>query len=76
MSQTTGVEIDTALLKRLRERRPNKSDRELLESVALVAIGRETLQRVQERNTLTEDEAITLGVKAMHEARRERRAAG
>lgn len=75
MSQTIGVEIDTALLKRLHERRPNKSDRELLESVALVTIGRETLQRVQERNALTEDEAIALGVKAMHEAR-ERRAAG
>ncbi|MGE0066114.1 MAG: hypothetical protein AB7F97_07510 [Solirubrobacterales bacterium] len=76
MSQTTGVEIDTALLRRLRERRPGKSDRELLESVALVTIGRETLQRVQERSTLSEDEAIELGVKAMHEARRERRAAG
>jgi hypothetical protein len=76
VSQTTGVEIDTALLRRLRERRPGKSDRELLESVALVTIGRETLRRVQERSTLSEDEAIELGVKAMHEARRERRAAG
>jgi hypothetical protein len=74
VSQTTGVEIDTALLKRLRERRPNKSDRELLESVALVAIGREMLQRVQERSTLSEDEAIELGVKAVREARCERRA--
>jgi hypothetical protein len=73
VSQTIGVEIDTALLKRLRERRPGKSDRELLESVALVAIGRETLRRVQDRNALTEDEAIALGAKAMHEARRERR---
>ncbi len=55
---------------------PTKSDRELLESVVLVEIGRETLHRVQERSTLSEDEAIELGVKAMHEARRERRAAG
>ena len=51
-------------------------DRELLESMAKMALGRETLRRVQERNTLSEDEAIKLGVKAVHEARYERRAAG
>lgn len=46
------------------------------ESMARMTLGRETLRRVQERNTLSEDEAIELGVKAVHEARRERRAAG
>jgi hypothetical protein len=51
-------------------------DRELLESMARMTLGRETLRRVQERNTLSEDEAIELGVKAVHEARHERRAAG
>jgi hypothetical protein len=45
------------------------------ESMARMTLGRETLRRVQERNTLSEDEAIELGVKAVHEARRERRAA-
>ena len=52
------------------------SDRELLESMAKMTLGRETLWRVQERNTLSEDEAIELGVKAVHEAWYERRAAG
>jgi hypothetical protein len=43
-------------------------DSELLESMARMALGRETLRRVQERNTLSEDEAIELGVKAVLEA--------
>jgi hypothetical protein len=69
-SATTSIEIDTALLKRLRERRPEKSDRDLIESLAKITLGRETLRRVQERSTLSEDEAIALGVRAVHEARR------
>lgn len=71
-----GSLFDSELLERLHERRPGMSDRELLESMARMTRGRETLRRVQERNTLSEDEAIELGVKAVHEARRERRAAG
>jgi hypothetical protein len=51
-------------------------DSELPESMARMTLGRETLRRVQERNALTEDEAIELGVKAVHEARHERRASG
>jgi hypothetical protein len=69
MSQTTSVEIETALLKRLRDRRPEKSDRELLESVVLFTLGRATLRSMRERNSLTEEEAIALGVRAVHEAR-------
>lgn len=69
VAQTTNVEIDAALLGRLRERRPGKNDRELLESVALSALGRETLRGVQERNALTEQEAIALGIEAMRAAR-------
>lgn len=68
--RTTTVEIDTELLERLRERRPGIGDRELLESMALIALGRETLRRVQGRNALSEDEAIELGVKAVSEARK------
>jgi hypothetical protein len=75
-SQTKTVEFDSELLERLHQRRPEMSDRELLESMARMTLGRETLRRVQERNTLSEDEAIELGVKAVHETRRERRAAG
>ena len=75
-SPTKTVEFDSELLERLHQRRPEMGDRELLESMARMTLGRETLRRVQERNTLSEDEAIELGVKAVHEARRERRAAG
>lgn len=71
-SSTTTVEIDSELLARLHKRRPQMSDRELLESMAKMTLGRESLRRVQERNTLSEDEAIALGVKAVHEARQQR----
>lgn len=74
-SPTKRVEFDSELLDRLHQRRPEMSDRELLESMAKMTLGRETLRRVQERNTLSEDEAIELGVKAVHEARHKRRAA-
>jgi hypothetical protein len=70
-SPTTTVEVDSELLEALRERRPEKSDRELVESLAKITLGRETLRRVQERSTLSEEEAIALGVRAVHEARRE-----
>lgn len=52
------------------------SDRELLESMAKMTLGRESLRGVQDRNALSEDEVIELGVRAVHEARRGRRAAG
>src|SRR6202035_990869 len=47
-SPTTTVEIDSNLLKRLRQRRPAKSDRELLESVARIQLGREASDRAAE----------------------------
>jgi len=67
--QTTAVEIDTELLERLRERRPGVSDRELVESMARIALGREALRRVQDCSALSEEEAVALGVEAVHEAR-------
>jgi hypothetical protein len=72
---TIKVEFDRELLERLRQRHPEKGDRELLESIAKTTLGRESLRQVQERSTLSEDEAIALGVKAVHEARRKRQAA-
>ena len=72
---TIKVEFDRELLERLRQRHPEKGDRELLESMAKMTLGRESLRRVQERSSLSEDEAIALGVKAVHEARRKRRTA-
>lgn len=73
-SPTIKVEFDRELLERLRRRHPNMGDRELLESMAKMTLGRESLRRVQERSTLSEEEAIALGVKAVHEARHKRRA--
>jgi hypothetical protein len=67
--QTTAVEVHTALLERLRERRPGVSDRELVESMARIALGREALHPIQNRSALPEDEAIALGVEAVHGAR-------
>jgi hypothetical protein len=51
------------------------SDRKPPEPMAKITPGREALRRVQERNTLSEDEAIELGVKAVLDARRKRRVA-
>jgi hypothetical protein len=67
--RTTAVEVDTALLERLRERRPGVSGRELMESMARIALGRDALRRIQNRGALFEDEAIALGVEVVHEAR-------
>lgn len=79
---TTSVEIDSELLGRLRERAPGKSDRELLERVARIQLGFETIRRVQERNAVAgvdDDEVMAEAVRAVRESRRERaarRAAG
>lgn len=78
---TTTVEIDSNLLKRLRQRRPAKSDRELLESVARIQLGREASDRASERfQGVSSDEIEREAVKAVREVRRERadrrRAAG
>jgi hypothetical protein len=67
--QTTTVEVDIALLERLRERRPGISDRELVESMVSIALGREALRRVQDCSALSKEEAIALGVEAVHEPR-------
>lgn len=71
-ASTTTVEIDTALLERLRERVPGKSDRELLEDIATITLGFETIARVQQRNAdADEDEVMAEAVKAVHEVRQE-----
>jgi hypothetical protein len=69
---TTTVEIDTALLERLRKRSPGKSDRELVEDLATITLGFETIARVQERNAdEDEDEVMAEAVTAVREVRRE-----
>lgn len=74
-SATTTVEVDSALLRRLHERSPEKSDRELLESVARVQLGLEASDRARDRfagvpSQEIQDEAVS----AVREVRRERAA--
>ena len=72
---TTTVEIDSELLKRLRKRRPEKSDRELLESVARIQLGREASDRARERFAGVPSEEIEReAAKAVSEVRGERAA--
>ena len=70
VASTTRVEIDTALLARLRERHPGKDDRSLIEDLARIELGFASIRDVQRRSTLDEDEATELAVRAVHEARR------
>ncbi len=69
---TTTVEIDSGLLARLRERWPDKNDRQLIEDLASVQLGFAALHRSQRRNGLPDEEATQLGVRAVREARRSR----
>lgn len=74
-SATIKVEFDRELLSRLRRRRPEKSDRELLESAARIQLGREASDRARERFAGTPSEEIEReAVKAGREVRQERAA--
>lgn len=73
MAATTKIDFDSELLAKLRSRRPGKDDRTLLEELARIEIGFETLGEVQRRNALSEDEATDLAVRAVREVRAERR---
>jgi len=73
---TTTVEVDRKLLARLRKRRPEKSDRELVESLARIQLGREARARARKRFAGVSSEEIEReAVKAAREVRRERAAA-
>jgi hypothetical protein len=72
---TTTVEFDQALLDRLRERRPEQSDRELLESLARIQLGREASDRAREAFAgVPSDEIEREAIKAAREVRVERAA--
>ncbi|MEX0972156.1 MAG: hypothetical protein WDZ46_02720 [Solirubrobacterales bacterium] len=82
-SPTTRIafEFDAGLLERLRKRRPEKSDRELLESAARIQLGREASDRARERfagvpSEEIEREAVKAVREVRHERAAERRAAG
>jgi hypothetical protein len=70
---TTTVEIDRTLLARLRKRRPKQSDRELLESIARIQLGREASDRARARFAGVPSEEIDReAVKAVRAVRRKR----
>jgi hypothetical protein len=70
MAATTNIEIDTALLERLRARSPGKDDRELIEDLARISLGFEVIRESQRRNAVPADEAMAEAVRAVHEVRR------
>jgi hypothetical protein len=69
MAATVQVEINGELLERLRARHLGKSDRELIERLATIELGMAALRESQRRNALSEEEAMDLAVRAVHEAR-------
>ncbi len=68
---TVQVDIDGELLQRLRERHPGKTDRELIERLAIIDVGMSFLRESQRRNAVPEEEALEEAVRAVHEARAE-----
>jgi hypothetical protein len=73
MAATTTVQFDSELLAKLRARRPGKDDRTLLEEMARIDLGFDTLAEVQRRNALSEEQATDLANRAVREVRAERR---
>lgn len=69
MAATTSVDIDSELLERLRGRWPDKPDRQLIEDLVLIQLGFAALRDSQQRNALSEEEALELGVRAVDEVR-------
>jgi hypothetical protein len=73
MATTVKVDFDGDLLEKLRERRPGKDDRTLLEELARIQLGFDSIARVRRRNALSEEEANDLAVRAVREVRAEMR---
>jgi metal-responsive CopG/Arc/MetJ family transcriptional regulator len=71
----TTVTLDEELLRALKVRgaRTGKSDGEVIEQALRRELGFDLLERIWERNDLSEDEAMSLAVEAQHETRRRRR---
>jgi hypothetical protein len=70
---TTTVEIDSDLLKRLHERVPGKSDRELLEDLAAATLGFDAIHRVQRRTADSGVDQVEIEGKAVRVVREYRR---
>lgn len=68
---TTFVDIDAELLDRLRALYPGKTDRELLERLAKIELGRAELVETQHLDADPEEVVLEEAVRAVHEVRRE-----
>lgn len=69
MVATTTIEFDTVLLTRLKQRYPDKKPRALPEDLARIDLGCRTLEDLQRRNALSEEEAGRLADEALREVR-------
>jgi len=67
---TVQVEINSELLEGLRARHPGKSDRELIERLAIIELGMTALRETQRRDADPEEVVLEEAVRAVHEARR------
>jgi hypothetical protein len=68
---TVQVDMDGELLQRLRERHPGKSDRELIERLAITDIGMAVLRENPRLDADPEEVVLEEAVRAVHEARAE-----
>ncbi len=71
MATTVQVEFDGELLARLRERHPGKTDRELLERLAVIELGMAALRAGQSGKTDPEEVVPEEAVRAVREVRAE-----
>jgi len=70
-ARTTTVEIDSALLRRLRSRNPEKDDRAVIEDIVRVSLGFQTLREVQERSTDDDDALAAEAARTVRMLRRD-----
>ncbi len=71
----TTLTIDDAVLRavKVRAARTGKGDSEVIEEAVRAHLGLDLLDRLWERNDMSEQEAVALAVDAQHAARRRRR---
>ena len=73
MATTVQVEIDSELLSRLRVRHPGKSDRELIERLAIIDLGMAVLRENPRLDADPEEVVLEEAVRLVQEARAETR---
>jgi hypothetical protein len=71
MATTVPVEIDSELLNLLRERHPGKTDRELIEQLAIDDLGKALFDDSRRMDADPEEVLLEEAVRAVHEVRAE-----